>query len=76
MTAEGLAFDDAKARRNAMILATSQAIFGATATALVVTAGPVGPAPSPPPSLAPPPLSLSFSYSHLTPPTHSPVLVL
>ena len=42
VTAEAAAFDDAKARRNAMILAASQAIFGATSTALVVTAGLVG----------------------------------
>ncbi|MEI8180291.1 MAG: MFS transporter, partial [Aestuariivirga sp.] len=42
MTVEALAFDDAKARRNAMILATSQAIFGATSTALVITSGLIG----------------------------------
>ena len=39
MSDQALVFDDAKARRNAMVLAASQAIFGATSTALVVTSG-------------------------------------
>ena len=43
------AYDDAKARRNAMVLAVAQALYGAVTTALVVTAGLVGTqlAPSP-----------------------------
>lgn len=43
------AFDDRKAKRNAMVLAVAQALYGAVTTALVVTAGLVGTqlAPSP-----------------------------
>lgn len=36
------AFDDAKARRNAVVLAVAQALYGAAVTAVVVTAGLVG----------------------------------
>lgn len=66
MTAEALAFDDAKARRNAMILAASQAIFGATSTALVVTSGLVGSTLAPSPSWATLPMALSIVGTALT----------
>ncbi len=42
MSAEAGAFDDAKARRNAVILAIAQALYGAVTTAVVVTSGLVG----------------------------------
>ena len=42
MTVEALPFDDTKARRNAVILAIAQALYGAVTTAVVVTAGLVG----------------------------------
>ncbi len=60
MTAEAAPFDDSKARRNAMILAAAQAIFGATSTALVVTAGLVGSQLAPSASWATLPMSLSI----------------
>jgi len=66
VTAEAIAFDDSKARRNAMILAGSQAIFGATSTALVVTAGLVGSTLAPNPSWATLPMSLSIVGTALT----------
>ena len=66
MTAEAIAFDDSKARRNAMILAGSQAIFGATSTALVVTAGLVGSQLAPSASWATLPMSLSIVGTALT----------
>lgn len=66
MSVEGLAFDDAKARRNAMILAASQAIFGATSTALVVTSGLVGSTLAPSPSWATLPMALSIVGTALT----------
>src|SRR5207244_4453941 len=51
---------DAKSRRNALILATAQALFGAAATALVVTAGLIGSQLAPDPSLATMPMSISI----------------
>jgi MFS family permease len=66
VTAEAVAFDDVKARRNAMILAASQAIFGATSTALVVTAGLVGSQLAPSASWATLPMSLSIVGTALT----------
>jgi len=66
VTAEAIAFDDSKARRNAMILAGSQAIFGATSTALVVTAGLVGSQLAPSASWATLPMSLSIVGTALT----------
>ena len=42
MNFEAPAFDDAKARRNALILAIAQAFYGAVTTAVVVTSGLVG----------------------------------
>jgi predicted MFS family arabinose efflux permease len=66
VTAEAATFDDSKARRNAMILAGSQAIFGATSTALVVTAGLVGSQLAPSVSWATLPMSLSIVGTALT----------
>ncbi|WP_204508340.1 MFS transporter [Aestuariivirga litoralis] len=66
MTAEGFAFDDAKARRNAMVLAASQAIFGATSTALVVTSGLIGSTLAPSASWATLPMALSIVGTALT----------
>ncbi len=40
--ASAVTYDDAKARRNAMVLAVAQALYGAVTTAVVVTAGLVG----------------------------------
>ena len=52
------AFDDAKARRNAVILALAQALYGAVTTAVVVTAGLVGSQIAPDPSLATIPMAM------------------
>jgi len=66
VSVEGLAFDDGKARRNAMILAASQAIFGATSTALVVTSGLVGSTLAPNAAWATLPMALSIVGTALT----------
>lgn len=66
MTAEVATFDDAKARRNAMILAASQAIFGATSTALVVTSGLIGSTLAPSVAWATLPMALSIVGTALT----------
>lgn len=66
MTAEAATFDDHKARRNAMILAASQAIFGATSTALVVTSGLVGSTLAPTAAWATLPMALSIVGTALT----------
>ena len=66
MTAEAATFDDAKARRNAMILAASQAIFGATSTALVVTSGLIGSTLAPSVAWATLPMALSIVGTALT----------
>ncbi|WP_374332726.1 MFS transporter [Aestuariivirga sp.] len=66
MTIEAMAFDDAKARRNAMILAASQAIFGATSTALVVTSGLIGSTLAPSAAWATLPMALSIVGTALT----------
>ncbi|WP_290546001.1 MFS transporter [Aestuariivirga sp.] len=58
MTDKAPAFDDAKARRNAMILAAAQALYGAVTTAVVVTAGLVGSQLSPSPVWATLPMSM------------------
>ncbi len=52
------AFDDAKARRNAVILALAQAFYGAVTTAVVVTAGLVGSQLAPSPEWATLPMSM------------------
>jgi MFS family permease len=66
VTAEAATFDDAKARRNAMILAASQAIFGATSTALVVTSGLIGSTLAPSVAWATLPMALSIVGTALT----------
>lgn len=66
MTAGAPAFDDAKARRNAMVLAASQAVFGATSTALVVTSGLVGSTLAPGAAWATLPMALSIVGTALT----------
>ena len=58
MTAEAATFDDAKARRNALILAAAQALYGAVTTAVVVTAGLVGSQLSPSAAWATLPMSM------------------
>lgn len=59
-------FDDTKARRNAVILAIAQALFGAATTALVVTAGLVGSQLSSDPSWATMPMSMTIIGTALT----------
>ena len=66
MTAEAATFDDAKARRNALILAASQAIFGATSTALVVTSGLIGSTLAPSVAWATLPMALSIVGTAVT----------
>ncbi len=51
-------FDDTKARRNAVVLAIAQAMFGAATTALVVTSGLIGSQLSSDPSWATMPMSM------------------
>lgn len=51
-------FDDAKARKNAAVLAVAQALYGAVTTALVVTAGLAGSQLATDPSLATLPMSM------------------
>ena len=51
-------FDDAKARKNAAVLAVAQALYGAVTTALVVTAGLAGSQLATDPSLATLPISM------------------
>jgi MFS family permease len=58
VTAAVQQFDDTKARRNAVILAIAQALYGAVTTAVVVTAGLVGSQLSSDPSLATMPMSM------------------
>lgn len=66
MTAGTVAFDDAKARRNAVTLAMAQALYGAAFTALVVTAGLVGAQLAPSPAWATLPMSLAIVGTALT----------
>jgi len=58
MTAAVQDFDDTKARRNAVILALAQALYGAIGTAMAVTAGLIGTLLAPKASLATLPLSV------------------
>lgn len=58
MSIEAPAFDDARARRNAMILAVAQAFYGAVMTAVVVTSGLVGSQLAPSASWATLPMSM------------------
>jgi MFS family permease len=66
VTAEASGFDDARARRNAVVLAVAQALYGATFTALVVTAGLVGAQLAPSPSWATLPMSMAIVGTALT----------
>ena len=59
-------FDDTKARRNAVILALAQALYGAVTTAVVVTAGLVGSQLAPTASLATMPMSMMIIGTALT----------
>ncbi|MBI3672958.1 MAG: MFS transporter [Rhizobiales bacterium] len=59
-------FNDVKARRNAVILAIAQALFGAAATAHVVTAGLIGSALASDPSWATLPMSMMIIGTALT----------
>jgi MFS family permease len=65
MTA-GLAFDDERARRNALILAVAQALYGSVTTMLVITAGLVGAQLSTDPSWATLPVSTWIIATALT----------
>lgn len=59
-------FDDSRARRNAVILAIAQALYGAALTAVVVTAGLVGSQLAPSPSWATLPMSMTIVGTALT----------
>ncbi len=58
MSAEAAPFDDTRARRNAVILALAQALYGAVTTAVVVTSGLVGSQLAPSASWATLPMSM------------------
>jgi MFS family permease len=60
------AYDDTRARRNAVILAIAQALFGAATTMLVVTAGLVGTQLAADPSWATLPMSMMIVGTALT----------
>jgi predicted MFS family arabinose efflux permease len=66
VTVAAIGFDDVKARRNAVILALAQAIYGAAVTASVVTSGLVGAQLAPGPSWATLPLSMTIVGTALT----------
>lgn len=66
MTADAVSFDDTRARRNAVILAIAQALYGAVTTAVVVTAGLVGSQLSPSPAWATLPMSMMIIGTALT----------
>jgi MFS family permease len=66
VTAAAEIFDDRKARRNAVILASAQALYGAAVTALVVTSGLVGAQLAPSPSWATLPMSMTIVGTALT----------
>ncbi len=66
MTAAAAGFDDTKARRNAVILAIAQALYGAALTAVVVTAGLVGAQLAPSASWATLPMSMTIVGTALT----------
>ena len=59
-------FDDKRARRNAVILAIAQALYGAALTAVVVTSGLVGAQLAPSPSWATLPMSMVIVGTALT----------
>lgn len=66
MTDAATGFDDIKARRNAVILAIAQALYGATVTAVVVTAGLVGAQLASSPSWATLPMSMTIVGTAVT----------
>jgi MFS family permease len=66
VTAADASFDDTKARRNAVILAIAQALYGAALTAVVVTAGLVGAQLAPSASWATLPMSMTIVGTALT----------
>jgi MFS family permease len=66
VTAAAAGFDDTKARRNAVILAIAQALYGAALTAVVVTAGLVGAQLAPSASWATLPMSMTIVGTALT----------
>jgi MFS family permease len=66
VTAAAASFDDTKARRNAVILAIAQALYGAALTAVVVTAGLVGAQLAPSASWATLPMSMTIVGTALT----------
>lgn len=66
MTAAAAGFDDTRARRNAVILAIAQALYGAALTAVVVTAGLVGAQLAPSASWATLPMSMTIVGTALT----------
>jgi MFS family permease len=66
VTAAAAGFDDTKARRNAVILAIAQALYGAALTAVVVTAGLVGAQLAPSASWATLPMSMTIVGTAVT----------
>lgn len=66
MTAAAAGFDDTRARRNAVILAIAQALYGAAVTAVVVTSGLVGAQLAPSASWATLPMSIVIVGTALT----------
>lgn len=66
MTAAAAGFDDTRARRNAVILAIAQALYGAAVTAVVVTSGLIGAQLAPSASWATLPMSIVIAGTALT----------
>jgi MFS family permease len=66
VTAAAAGFDDTRARRNAVILAIAQALYGAAVTAVVVTSGLVGAQLAPSASWATLPMSIVIVGTALT----------
>ncbi|WP_421694293.1 MFS transporter [Aestuariivirga sp.] len=66
MTVAAAGFDDVKARRNAIVLASAQSLYGAVTTAVVVTAGLVGSQLAPSASWATLPMSMMIVGTALT----------
>jgi MFS family permease len=66
VTAAPVGFDDSRARRNAVILAMAQALYGAAITAVVVTSGLVGAQLAPSASWATLPMSMVIVGTALT----------
>jgi MFS family permease len=66
VSAAAAGVDDSRARRNAVILAIAQALYGAALTAVVVTSGLVGAQLAPSPSWATLPMSMTIVGTALT----------